>query len=387
MVSKNIQRSLPARFSCPSVLALTKTDIDRWHLKNGPMRDGIFGEWRKRSRRPTRTSRLLTALTANAREDQGVTKTTSILSTLNISTAKMMAPLACSLLTVAAASSAFAHEDITYAILTERSANCADYVDTYSAKATDASDGRTYDAALEITVNDATCTLTSNAVPNHDFGIARGFPNPFSEQSQRYTITATPEFADAPTALSLQYDNAIFLNGVKLDLVAAGCYGVGNGRIGCNDMSSPYGYDPMSPAAGFNTDMHNAHTQPDGTYHYHGNPMALFVQENPTAPSPVIGFAADGFPIFGSYIADGGTIRKATTSYRLKSGTRDGGPGGEYDGTFADDWEYVAGSGDLDQCNGMVQDGVYGYVVTDSHPHVMGCFVGTPDRSFQKRRR
>lgn len=316
-----------------------------------------------------------------------MTQTHTDFSTPTNGAAKIGALLACFVLMVAAAPAAFAHEDITDAMLTERSANCADYVDTYSARATDASDGRTYNAALEIAVIGESCQIASNAVPNHDFGIARGFPNAFSEQDQRYTITTTPEFANTPTPLSLQYDNGIFLNGVKLDLVAAGCHGVGNGRVGCNDMSSPYRYDPMSPGAGFNTDAHNAHTQPDGAYHYHGNPMALFEQDNPTAPSPVIGFAADGFPIFGSYIADGGTIRLATTSYQLKTGTRDGGPGGEYDGTFVDDWEYVAGSGDLDQCNGMVQDGVYGYVVTESYPHVMGCFIGTPDASFLKRGR
>jgi len=70
----------------------------------------------------------------------------------------------------------------------------------------------------------------------------------------------------------------------------------------------------MGAGGNFGTDEHNAHTQPDGTYHYHGNPLALFEQSNPTSPSPVIGFAADGFPVFGSFILDGGTIRRATTS-------------------------------------------------------------------------
>jgi hypothetical protein len=28
------------------------------------------------------------------------------------------------------------------------------------------------------------------------------------------------------------------------------------------------------------------------------------------------------------------------------------GPGGNYDGTFVQDWEYAAGTGDLDECNG-----------------------------------
>jgi hypothetical protein len=115
--------------------------------------------------------------------------------------------------------------------------------------------------------------------------------------------------------------------------------------------------------------------------------MAMFQQSDATEPSAVIGFAADGFPIFGSFIADGDAVRLARSSYQLKSGPRSGGPGGRYDGTFIDDWEYVAGSGDLDQCNGMMQGGVYGYVVTESYPHVMACFTGTPDPSFQKRRR
>ncbi|WP_368408951.1 YHYH protein [Celeribacter halophilus] len=68
------------------------------------------------------------------------------------------------------------------------------------------------------------------------------------------------------------------------------------------------------------------------------------------------------------------------TSQRIN--TRPG--GGTYDGTFIDDWEYIPGSGDLDQCNGMTQNGVYGYVVTATYPHVLGCFTGSPDPSFNK---
>ena len=105
-----------------------------------------------------------------------------------------------------------------------------------------------------------------------------------------------------------------------------------------------------------------------------------------TQASPVIGFAADGFPIFGSYIQVGGQLRKARSSYQLKTGQRTGGPRGQHDGTFVDDWVYVPGSGDLDECNGMRQDGAYGYVITETYPHVMACFKGTPDESFRKRR-
>ena len=116
--------------------------------------------------------------------------------------------------------------------------------------------------------------------------------------------------------------------------------------------------------------------------------MAMFADDD-SAPSPVIGFAADGFPIYGPYARIDGHVRKVTSSYQLKNGTRSasGGvnPGGTYDGTFVDDYEYVAGSGDLDECNGMVIDNVYSYFVTDGYPWVMGCFRGTPDTSFSKR--
>lgn len=292
---------------------------------------------------------------------------------------------AVSLATLVGASGALAH-DITNIMLTDRAANCAAFARSSTATATDVQRNRTFEANVTVTVDGGTCIISSNAIPNHDFNATGRFATAVSEQDQDFTVTASPRAAAQPTALSLAYDNAVFLNGVKLDQMAAGCYGVGDGRIGCGDMATPYRYDPLGAGQTFGADEHNAHAQPDGTYHYHGNPLALFDQTNPGAPSPVIGFAADGFPIFGSFINDGGTVREARSSYRLKSGTRPGGPGGAHDGTFIDDWEYVAGLGDLDICNGMVQDGVYGYVVTDTYPHVMGCFTGTPDQSFRKRR-
>jgi hypothetical protein len=104
------------------------------------------------------------------------------------------------------------------------------------------------------------------------------------------------------------------LKGVKIDLLAAGCFGVGDGNIGCHDIDQPWRYDPMSPLVGFGTDIHNAHTQPDGTYHYHGNPQALFDRRGSIA-SPVIGFAADGFPIFGSFIDEASTVREVNSSW------------------------------------------------------------------------
>lgn len=283
------------------------------------------------------------------------------------------------------ASGAEAH-DITNALLSSRAANCAEHVAHFSSRVLDVQNRQAFEGAVQIAAIGDQCTIRSSAVPNHDFNASGRFRDRLQAQHQAYTITAAPRAASQTTPLSLRYDNGVFLNGVKLDMLAAGCYGVGNGRIGCNDMQTPFRYDPIAPNANFGSDEHNAHTQPDGTYHHHGNPMAMFDQMQPTQPSPVIGFAADGFPIFGSYIRAGGPLRKARSSYQLKTGQRAGGPGGRHDGTFVDDWVYVAGSGDLDACNGMQQDGVYGYVVSDTYPHVMACFKSTPNESFRKRR-
>ena len=137
----------------------------------------------------------------------------------------------------------------------------------------------------------------------------------------------------------------------------------------------------------FRVDSHNAHTQPDGTYHYHGLPNALFDANDGSGASPVVGFAADGFPIFGSFFNDNGNIRKATSSYRLKTTARpggDGNPGGTPDGTYRDDHEFVEGLGDLDICNDMTVNGVYGYYMIEEFPYILACFTGQPDESFFK---
>ena len=57
--------------------------------------------------------------------------------------------------------------------------------------------------------------------------------------------------------------------------------------------------------------------------------------------------------------------------------------GGDYDGTFVDDYE-LTDAGDLDACNGMTRDGSYGHYVTGSCPWVVGCSRGTAHASFRK---
>ena len=95
----------------------------------------------------------------------------------------------------------------------------------------------------------------------------------------------------------------------------------------------------------------------------------------------VLGFALDGFPIYGR-------LHAPRSSYRLRKMTHrttwpDGtvltpaqygpDPGAEYPlGTFAEDYEYVAGAGDLDASNGRAEaDGTYAYYLTGTYPYLI----------------
>lgn len=278
--------------------------------------------------------------------------------------------------------------DITNAIFVNRSGNCADYVEHYQSNVFDVNNSVLFDGDLVISVVNNKCIFQTNNIPNHDFNDGgQAFPNNVSAQNNSFEITVSPSHASSITNISLQTDNAIMLNGVKVDLLAAACFGVGDGKVGCNDIDQAWRYDPMFVANGFRVDSHNAHSQPDGGYHYHGTPNALYAQDDNSDIAPVVGFAADGYPIFGPYIDDNGIIRKVSSSFRLKSGNRptdSSSPGGNYDGTYRDDYEYAVGQGDLDECNGMSVDGVYGYYISDGFPYILTCFKGVPDASFNK---
>ena len=84
-------------------------------------------------------------------------------------------------------------------------------------------------------------------------------------------------------------------------------------------------------------------------------------------------------------------------SYRIiGSGSQarpNGAPPGNHDGTFVQDWEYVQGLGDLDECNGRTgqvtvrgtTSVTYHYFVTHAFPYIPRCFKNTPDPSFEPR--
>ena len=287
--------------------------------------------------------------------------------------------------------------DITDVIFTKRSADCGDYTGSYTSSVTDEGTGTSFVGSMTIAASGSDCTITSNSIPNHDFNDSNSFATAAAEYSASFTLSAAVA-ASSTTDLLMGQTNVLLLNGVKVDILPAACYGVGDEplgqeKIGCTDTTYAWRYDPMYSGNNFGTDSHNAHTQPSGQYHYHGNPNALYDTSSTLAESSLIGFAADGYPVYGPYIDDNGTVRAVVSSFKLRSGTRalsdlDSGliegasPGGTYDGTYRDDYVYEDGLGDLDECNGMTRDGQYGYYVTDAFPWIVNCYKGTPHSSF-----
>lgn len=226
--------------------------------------------------------------------------------------------------------------------------------------------------------------VTSNSIPNHLVGT---FPNPenpntISEHDFALEIPLEPRKASRATG-GQGWTFGVSLNGVVFDPFGGESW-QGN---------RAWSYDPLGNAVNFGLDANSAHVQPTGKYHYHGIPFGLLelLRYDETKHSPLVGFAADGFPIYAMTGIVDGRVTQMTSSYALKSGTRPNvnGPGGTYDGAFVNDWDYVAGSGDLDACNGAVTvsaeypNGTYAYFLTTEFPFVPRCFTGTPDSSFQ----
>lgn len=263
---------------------------------------------------------------------------------------------------------------------------------------------------VDIRVRGQNRVITANGISDHVTGRYpnQGNPHEITEQNYVLTVPANPQLANTTTPLGM-HDFGIGLNGVPFDPAAAEWY-QGN-------RESEWQYNAMSGAISLGLDKNNAHVQPTGAYHYHGLPNLLLSELGlqKDKHSPLVGWAADGFPIYALYGYDSANAQKntvqqntvqkntllkntapkkiaqQTSSFQLKQGKRPSGgnnPGGYFDGTFIADYEYKAGSGTLDECNGKVTrtpefpQGTYAYFLTESFPIIPRCYKGQPSRDF-----
>jgi YHYH protein len=247
--------------------------------------------------------------------------------------------------------------------------------------------------------------ITANSIPNHKVGLFGNVagslnPNAIKAQNKTYTITNQPvkaaQFFSLTNATTLSlWSFGVLLNGVELDPVAAEPW-PHQGLMATN-VNWEWNLEATNVKIGL--DCNNAHVQPTGKYHYHGSPTLYLQNANiPSNKMTLVGYAADGFPVYYKYAYTNATdansaVIAMTSSYRLKSGKRPGdgvtAPCGSYDGVYSNDYEFVSGLGTLDQANGRegvtpeYPSGTYYYLITDDFPNIPRYFRGTPAPEFK----
>tara|TARA_B100001113_G_scaffold114583_1_gene93275 strand:+ start:527 stop:1303 length:777 start_codon:yes stop_codon:yes gene_type:complete len=244
--------------------------------------------------------------------------------------------------------------------------------------------------------------ITANNIPAHNVGLFGNVlgsinPNAITAQNNSYDIDFTPVKASNKTQLlnnGPTYSFGILLNGIEVDPVAAEPWP--HTKPVTN--SHNWNWNLEATMVDIGLDCNTAHVQPNGKYHYHGVPGLYLESLSPSGSEMLlVGWAADGFPIYYMYgyttaNDNSSTIKSLSSSWRMKSGDRPGdgssAPCGEYTGVYTADYEYVDGLGDLDECNGRegvtpeFPSGTYYYVITNDYPGIPRCFVGTPSTDF-----
>ncbi len=153
-------------------------------------------------------------------------------------------------------------------------------------------------------------------------------PNSISEQSVTLTLPANPTVAAQPNCIGNEV--GIMLSGV----VIFNAFDAAGRDAGAHEVQ----------------DNCDGHPQQSGFYHYHS--LSDCFQDTATGHSALMGYAFDGFGIYGYYGEDGSELTNA----------------------------------DLDECHGhshaIEWDGqsvdMYHYHATHEFPYTVGCFMGTP---------
>lgn len=268
--------------------------------------------------------------------------------------------------------------------------------------------------------------VTATGVPSYPTGPFLDF-NPSNAQNQnsifQFPLNPTPNFG---SPISTNGGNiGVFINGVAVfdyrDGVAWNpntnslCGGPGNPPCPGGPMASMDWNRDAIPAEMNGFDCSKGHPAM-GNYHHHQNPSAFKIDltvlsnicnlydadglytPDSNSHSPLIGFAYDGYPIYGAFgykNADGsGGITRIKSSYHLRNiTTRTNGPtvgqvititgpGGTsqetlFLGYFKEDYEYIINVGDdhLDEHNGR-------FAITPDYPNGTYAYYATVDEDW-----
>jgi len=243
----------------------------------------------------------------------------------------------------------------------------------------------------------------TNNIPDHDYGPFGGM-NTIAGQDFEYSMCLYPELTTTATE-------------IIEDPSSQGCgggtiFGVSNQGVNYSPFARLYWVNPNTQEENLdwhieadfelNMDLNGGHVNNVSRYHYHNIPTDYFNNDlniNGSSHSPLLGYAADGFPIYYKYLYSDpdnatSTISTFNSGFQLKSGSRAGdgitAPNGVYDGNYVEDYEYINALSELDECGGRFgvtpeyPNGTYYYVLTDNWPYIPRCMKGKfLDNSFK----
>ncbi|WP_010586622.1 YHYH protein [Schlesneria paludicola] len=220
------------------------------------------------------------------------------------------------------------------------------YLDLFSYHAQDSNNDGIEN--IKLSHDDKCLIMKSQGYPNHPTAIFPNSDNPNSIRIQQFTfrLPLEPKLANTITRLPMGPIGTA-LNGVVF--------------------FNPFEAGGMNAVEGYSEvwlDSCCGHPAPNGIYHYHKYPSCVKspFTDNGKQHSPVIGFAFDGFPVYGPY---------------------------ESAGVLAKDLDADSGKG-LDVCNGHSDEirGYHYHVTPGRFPYILGGYSGVvePSNNHELRR-
>jgi hypothetical protein len=214
------------------------------------------------------------------------------------------------------------------------------------------------DPWLEVTCSGDTVLVESNGIPHFPF--VQTTPNLLEPQDWAWEFPRYPEVAAQTTEIPLLGDAGVAVNGLPF-------FGPNEGAF-----PDPFG-DPIYNEL---ADDCLGHTASRGDYHFHALLVeCLSVGDFAGQASPILGYAFDGFPIYGPngcIDLDCNDVVEFQSSWDII-----GDPA-----TWAwDAYEFNERTTPeyLDECNGRYgPDGTYRYHTSNNFPYIISCYRGTP---------
>lgn len=225
--------------------------------------------------------------------------------------------------------------------------------------------GSSFSPDYAVTCDGGTMTVNGNNIPTYAF--TQTTPNALAEAQTSHAIPLVPTWLDVPAQSTTLGTIGVSVGGLNLQTPSE---------------AADLGYgDPVYDNA---LDFCLGHTGFGGAYHNHALVgTCLFTSDDGSARSPILGWAYDGYPIFGTMgcldEACDTPVEMQSSYNQLNDPTDCVDQSFEYAG---DPDESSDGDAFLDECNGHFGPaGDYHYHATTTYPYLLGCFHGQPSSS------